>query len=61
MTHNTVGYAPVDADFGKLWIDSCQGESLNRFKIYRDSATAEANKSLPTDKVVQVKMEWVVE
>ena len=49
-----IAYAPVDGVRGKLYIDSCKGETLGQYRIYKDEATARSKKVSASDVVAKV-------
>lgn len=58
MEQSTRGYAPIDAENGKLWTDACKGETQHRIRIYDNAEAAEKNKVNDTDIVKEVKITW---
>lgn len=53
----SIGYAPVDAERGKLYVDSCIGETKNQLRIYNNIETATAKKVQESDRIVKVTIE----
>ncbi len=56
--HSTTGFAPIDANWKKLWTDSCSGVTKNQLRIYDTAEAAERNKVEPTDLIKEVRITW---
>lgn len=49
-----IAYAPVGASDGKLTSDSCKGDRLHQYRVYRTREAAVRNKVYESDKIVKV-------
>ena len=55
-----IGYAPIDNEFGKPWVNTCSGPGFEQFHIYRTREEAEkVNK--PNSTVRRVRIEVIEE
>lgn len=56
--HTSTGYAPIDADNGKLWAQNCDVATRHQLFIYETAEAAEAHKVCQTDLVKEITMTW---